>query len=101
MSLSDYERFGDYQPSDRSRAAVGLTFLLVGLGLGAVAALILAPQSGQSTRRVLRRKYEDAREALEGLTERAGQMVERGTDWASAARDRVAPFRRSVRDESY
>lgn len=101
MSLSDYERFGDYQPSDRSRAAVGLTFLLVGLGLGAVAALILAPQSGQSTRRVLRRKYEDAREALEGLTERAGQMVERGTDWASTARDRVAPFRRSVRDESY
>ncbi len=101
MSLSDYERIGDYQASDHGRAAVGLTFLLVGLGLGALAALIFAPQSGRMTRRLLRRKYEEAREALQDLTERAGQIVERGAEWASAAREKVSPIGRSARDEIY
>jgi gas vesicle protein len=99
MSLSDYERIGDYQASEHSRVTLGLTFLLVGLGLGAVAALILAPQSGRLTRQMLRRKYEEARDVLEDLTERAGQVVERGGEWANAAREKVAPITRGLRDE--
>src|SRR5919108_3942577 len=43
--MTDYERYGEYQPSERSVLGTGITMLLIGLGAGALPALLLAPRS--------------------------------------------------------
>ncbi|HEY6445979.1 MAG TPA: YtxH domain-containing protein [Acidobacteriaceae bacterium] len=78
----------------------------VGLAAGAALALIYAPQTGERTRRQLRRGYEDAsdyvRTTASTVSEQAGKYVKRGKDMvgdvvdsaqniASAAK-RVASF---------
>ncbi|HLK32442.1 MAG TPA: YtxH domain-containing protein [Terriglobales bacterium] len=101
--MAEYERFGEYQSSRRRGSGAGLviTFLLIGVGAGALTALLLAPQEGKKTRRLLRRKYEDAVDAFSEWKETAEDMLEKGGDWASSARDvareKVAPFRKAVR----
>ncbi len=84
--MTDYERFGEYQASEQpsgSGLGLGITMLLIGLGAGALTALLLAPRSGRQTRRMLRRKYEDA---VETINERADEWKERGAGWAETAR---------------
>ena len=100
--MSDYERIGDYTPSDRSSFGLGLTLLLIGLGAGALAALLFAPRSGKQMRKLLRRKYEDAVDALEDQRE---TWRERGEDWARKGaafaddvRERVEPIRKAARN---
>jgi gas vesicle protein len=82
------------------RTKLGLTLLLVGLGIGAVTALLLAPDSGRRTRKRLRRRYEDAREALGDWSEQANDAWEKGSDWADETRERVTkrvkPIRKSI-----
>lgn len=98
--MTDYERFGDYQPTDRSTLGVALTFLLVGLGIGTAVTLLFAPKSGKHMRRDLRRKYEDARDRIDEWTDQASEMWERGSEWADNARERaketVAPFAKAA-----
>ncbi len=102
--MTDYERFGDYQPSDRSMVGTALTFLFIGLGAGALAALLFAPKSGKQMRRDLRRRYEDAREVIDEFAEQAGDVIERGGEWAGSAKEwaqnakeKVAPFAKAIR----
>lgn len=96
-----YERTGDYQPSDRSTVGTALTFLLIGMGVGALTALLLAPKSGKQMRRALRRRYEDT---VDALNERTDEWMERGSEVANtarekvnAARDRVSNFRAAIK----
>jgi len=106
--MTDYERFGDYQPSDRSSAGMAITFLFIGLGAGALAALLFAPKTGKQIRRELRRKYETAKDVIEDWQEQAGDVIEKGSEWASNAKDwantardtakeKVAPFAKAVK----
>jgi len=106
--MTDYERFGDYQPSDRSSAGMAITFLFIGLGAGALAALLFAPKTGKQIRRELRRKYETAKDVIEDWLEQAGDVIEKGSEWASNAKDwantardtakeKVAPFAKAVK----
>jgi len=83
--MTDYERQGDYQPSDRSTVSTAITFLFIGLGMGALAALLFAPKSGRQMRKLLRRKYQDA-------VEQADELLERGSEFAHTAREKVKPF---------
>lgn len=86
-----YERFGEYQASDRSSVGTALTFLFIGLGVGALAALLFAPKTGKQMRRMLRERYDDAREGAEDLIERGGEWVKRGSEIAEEVKDRVSP----------
>jgi gas vesicle protein len=100
--MTDYERFGDNTPTgERGNLGIAITFLFVGLGLGALSALLIAPRSGKQMRRTLRRRYEDAVDTLGEWGEQAGGMVEKGSGWASdiknKARDKVRPIARAVR----
>lgn len=99
--MTDYEHFGDYQPSDRSTVGLAITFLFIGLGAGALAALLFAPKSGKQIRRTLRRKYEDARDVFEDWQEQAGDVIDKGAEWASTAKEtakeKVAPFAKAVK----
>lgn len=77
-------RSGHYESSEGNSVGVAVTFLLIGLGAGALAALLLAPKTGKQMRRDLQRGYKDARETLE--------------DWADEAKDRVRVASDRVRD---
>jgi gas vesicle protein len=89
--MTDYERFGDYQPSERSTFGTAITFLCIGLGVGSLVALLMAPQSGRKTRNMLKRRYEDAFDAVsekaENLRDRAGEWRDRGAEFADSARE--------------
>jgi gas vesicle protein len=97
MTDTDYEHVGDYQPSERSSVGLALTFLFIGLGAGALAALLFSPKSGRQMRRELRRRYEDAREAIDDFAEQAGGVIDRGTEWASTAREKIEPIAKKIR----
>jgi gas vesicle protein len=98
---------GRYESSEGNTAGTAITFLLIGLGAGALVALALAPKSGKQFRRDLKRGYNDARETLEDWTEeakdrvrdvkeRARDAAERGASFADDLRERVEPLRRVV-----
>lgn len=94
-------RSGDYETSDKSTVGTAITFLFIGLGAGALVALLFAPKAGKQLRKDLRRGFEDARDAMENFTEeakeRVGDVMERGADWVDAAREKVEPLRSAIR----
>ena len=98
---------GRYESSEGNTAGTAITFLLIGLGAGALVALALAPKTGKQFRRDLKRGYNDARETLEDWTEeakdrvrdvkeRARDAADRGASFADDLRERVEPLRRVV-----
>ncbi len=100
-------RSGNYESSEGNSVGVAVTFLLIGLGAGALAALLLAPKTGKQMRRDLQRGYNDARETLEDWADEAKDRVKvasdrvrdvaaRGADLADDLRDRVEPLRRAI-----
>jgi gas vesicle protein len=96
--MNDYTT-GEYKYSEKGGTATALTFLFVGVGIGTIVALLFAPKSGRQMRRTIRRKYEDARDVIDDVSDQAGDYVERGRGWANAAKEKVAPFARKVRGE--
>jgi gas vesicle protein len=104
-------RIGKYESSDSSNVGTAITFLLIGLGAGALVGLLLAPKSGKALRRDIQRGYEDARDKLgdwtdeakdrvhdasERLREAANRGVDMAEDLRDAARDKVEPLRRAI-----
>ncbi len=91
---------GRYEASYGSSLGTAVTFLLIGIGAGALAALVLAPKTGKQFRRDLKRGYEDAKGTLQDWTEEAGERVrdvaERGANLADELRERAEPLRRAV-----
>jgi gas vesicle protein len=77
-------RIGRYESSEGSNVGTAITFLLIGVGAGTLAGLLLAPKSGKLLRRDLKRGYEDAKDTL--------------GDWADEAKDRVREAGDRVRD---
>jgi gas vesicle protein len=68
------------------RHSGGVGSFLMGVAIGAVAALLLAPQSGEATRRDLRRGARRARRAAQDI---AGDLSTKVSDTFEQARDRV------------
>src|SRR3989475_7404871 len=100
-------RSGRYESSEGSNLGTAITFLLIGLGAGALAGLLLAPKTGKQLRRDLKRGYEDARETLDDWTDEARDRVRdvsdrvrdvaaRGADLAEDLREKVEPLRRAI-----
>jgi gas vesicle protein len=96
---------GSYESSEGNSVGTAITFLLIGLGAGALVALALAPKTGKQFRRDLKRGYNDARDTLQDWTEEAKDRVrdakervrdvaERGADLADDLREKVEPLRR-------
>lgn len=89
---------GDYEISRRQRRyTTAASFLAIGLGVGALIGMLLAPRTGKQLRKDVRRRYEDAREAVENLGGRATEIWERGEEWAEAARRKTEPVARYFR----
>jgi len=95
-------REGNYESSDQgSQVGTAVTFLLIGLGIGAAAALLLAPKTGKQLRKDIRRKYEDAKETVDDWSEdtrdAVEDLIERGTEIADEISKRVAPLSKAIR----
>jgi gas vesicle protein len=77
-----------------SRGSGSFVFFLVGLGIGAVAGLVLAPRSGEETRRYLVDKGEEGKEYLSGKGKRvrhqAEEFVSKGRGLLGKGRERLA-----------
>jgi gas vesicle protein len=69
---------GRYESSDSTSIGTAVTFLLIGIGAGALAALVLAPKTGKQFRRDLKRGYEDAKETLQDWTDEAKDRARDG-----------------------
>lgn len=100
-------RSGRYESSEGSNIGTAVTFLLIGMGAGALAALLLAPKTGKQLRRDLQRGYEDAKDAfgdwadeakdrVRDATDRVRDVAERGADIAEGIREKVEPLRRAI-----
>ena len=98
---------GRYESSDSSTIGTAVTFLLIGIGAGALAALVLAPKTGKQFRRDLKRGYEDAKETVQDwteeakdrardVTERVRDVAERGASFAEDLREKAEPLRRVI-----
>ena len=101
---NDFVNEGEYQPSGRNTIAMGFAILLIGFAAGAIAAALMTPKTGKQMRRNLKRKLDDAREAVGDWSEQAGDWVEKGSDlankaseWADAAKEKVAPLAKKIR----
>jgi len=92
--MSSYQSSGEYRSSGAGRAGTAIAMLLIGLGIGALAALMYAPKTGKQMRKELRRRVEDARDAMQDWSDQANDVIDRGSEWASNAREKVAPFAR-------
>jgi len=100
-------RIGKYESSESSHVGTAITFLLIGLGAGALTGLLLAPKSGKLLRRDLQRGYEDAKDTLgdwadeakehvQDVKERVRDVAARGADLADDLREKVEPLRRAI-----
>ncbi len=97
-------RSGDYESSLGNTIGTAITFLVIGLGAGALLGLMLAPKTGKQFRRDLKRGYEDAKDTLQDWSEEARdrvrevkeQVAERGADIVDNLREKVEPMRRAV-----
>ncbi|MGA7077599.1 MAG: YtxH domain-containing protein [Terriglobales bacterium] len=86
---------GKYESSDGT-AGTAVTFLLIGLGVGAALGLLLAPKAGRQLRKDLRRSYDDALETVSDWTDEAKdrfeEAVEKGADFAEELRAKAEPL---------
>jgi gas vesicle protein len=100
-------RTGRYESSDGGNVGTAVTFLLIGLGAGALAGLLLAPKTGKAMRRDLQRGYEEAKDVLgdwadeakdrvRDASERVRDVAARGADLADDLRERAEPLRRAI-----
>ena len=89
--MNDYERYGDYVEKQSGNAAMICVSLLIGVGIGALISLLFAPKSGQETRQLLRRKYDDA---LRGISRQTDNLRRRGAEVLGTTRNKVTSIAR-------
>ncbi len=94
-------REGKYESDRGSTVGTAITFLLIGLGAGAVVGMLLAPKTGRQMRRDLRRGYDNAKETFDDWKDTARDFaedaMERGSDFAEDLRERVTPLTKGIR----
>jgi gas vesicle protein len=99
---------GRYESSAGGNIGTAITFLLIGLGAGALAGLLLAPKTGKQMRRDLQRGYEDAKDSLgdwaddakdrvREVGDRVRDVASRGAEIADDLRERAEPLRRVIK----
>ena len=101
-------KIGKNESSDTSSVGTAVTFLMIGIGAGALVALLFAPKSGKQLRRDIRRRLDDARDTLQDWSEEAQDkvhdVVDRSAEWAEelreAAREKAAPIGRALKRDS-
>jgi len=79
--------------SEEATAGEKALYLLLGASIGAVAALLLAPRSGEETRKMLMSK---AREGADTMTTRTEQVKEKTSEYLDRGKELVQHQRESL-----
>jgi len=98
-------RIGKYESSSKSNVGTAVTFLMIGVGAGALIALMLSPKTGKQMRKDLRKRYDDARDTLQDWSEeaidRVNDIADKSSDWADElrdlAREKAAPIAKAIK----
>ena len=95
-------RIGRYETSEGSNnVGTAISFLLIGLGVGAAVGMLLAPKSGKQIRKDLRRSYDDTLDTISEWTdeakERFEEVVEKGAGLTEELRAKAEPLTRKLR----
>jgi len=101
-------RIGRYESSQGGNVGTAITFLLIGLGAGALVGLLLAPKSGRELRGDIKRGYDDTKDAVgewaegtaEAVKERVRGAGERVRDAASRGIDAAGDLAEDLRDKA-
>jgi gas vesicle protein len=72
----------------------GILWFLAGLGIGALAGVLYAPQSGTETRDAIRAKAEEGRELVKA---RARQAREQAAEWTERGKDVLNQQKEKIR----
>ncbi|MEO7558512.1 MAG: YtxH domain-containing protein [Gammaproteobacteria bacterium] len=74
-----------------SNSGSNLGFVLLGLGVGAIAGLLLAPRAGEETRKLIRERADEGRDYLktkaQEFSDQAEDLAEKGREWLDRGRD--------------
>jgi gas vesicle protein len=82
------------------RQSAGIGPLLIGLALGAGAALLFAPQSGEETRRDIKRRARRAQEAAQGFVEDvSGTVADKFKEVRATVEERIEATLDAVDDK--
>jgi gas vesicle protein len=95
--MDDYEWYDDDEPYDLRQPYViverrepGVGSFLIGIALGAGVALLLAPQSGEETRRGLARRARRAQEAAQDFVEDvSGTVADKFQEVRASVEERI------------
>ena len=97
--MNDYRKFGGYtgelaETTSASMAGTAVTFLLIGVAVGAAVALLFSPVNGEDVRNAISRGY---RRTVDGVTDRTRDLRQRGSNLLGIERGSEADlqFRRS------
>ena len=78
----------------RCNMATGIGCFLVGVSIGAAAALLLAPKSGEQTRKLIAKKAEEGKDYVTSkgreFKDQAEELVGKGKDLVNKQRERLA-----------
>lgn len=71
-----------------------VSYFLVGLGVGALVGILVAPQAGEETREFLSKKADESKDyaqrKVRELTERAEDLVQRGKEVVTQTKEQIA-----------
>ena len=68
----------------------GMSYFVVGLGIGVAVGMLLAPRSGEETRQLLREKADEGKDYLRTKTDESKEFVRRrGTELRESAGDLI------------
>jgi gas vesicle protein len=98
--------YDDYRRDSGDSISTRLTYLLIGVGIGAILALLFAPKSGQELRGDIadatRKGIDRSREAAQQLGDRAGEYYEatrgRAAELYTQAAERVGEVAQTARE---
>ena len=93
--MNDYQKYGDYNSSPSAgaeSARTALIFLSIGMGVGALLSLLLAPRSGPQIREAVRSRFDDTRR---GFTRQTSRLREQASRLTGQAREKVMPISRT------
>jgi len=78
----------------RCSVALKVGYFVAGVGVGTVLALLLAPRTGEQTRKLIARKAEEGKEFMASkgrqVRAQAEELVEKGKELAAKQKERLA-----------
>ena len=92
--MNDYQKYGEYSSecAGAESAKTALIFLSIGIGVGALLSLLLAPRSGREVRQAMRGKLDEARRGVSTQSSRVRDQVSKIT---GQAREKIMPISRT------